>query len=436
MSEEVWAGLNYFWFTFKFDTLTWVAILAAFITSLWSKRRPALLVSAGMLLYLLYILQIGGDFMGGRFLSSVYLAAVIILLVVLFPALSSRQLAAGLAAAGLLSLLASSPPYLLYAKGYQTARWQGVVDERMVYSRTNLIRIDALHEFNRDPQYTLLNKAAYLARGLWRGTLWRLEPEHDWIELGREIRAQAAANGSMQFLPQGANGFTGYYAGPDVYFIHGLALTDGLLARVPPIYNPNWRSGHFMRLILDGYLEVEAGEQQHLADAQLDAYYQKIRTVTHGPLFTAERWQAIWELNTREFADWLPGYADDFRFPGLQSADIEVAPTTEQVVDLAFAGQGSAAQINFAARLQAASLQLTTSAGDNFDLVFLDESGGVLGEVRLLSQQASGQEIHSVNVPDAVIEAGFASIRLEPVRVLNRAADGDYLLYSLLVTDN
>lgn len=435
LGEEVWAGLNYLFFTLKFDPLTWAVILAAWVTALVRKERQALLIGAGTLLYALYILQIGGDFMGGRFLSTAYLAAVILLLKFLFPTLTAGWVWAGLTAAVGVSLMASSPPYFLYAKGYHTARWNGVVDERMVYSDTNLLRINDLYTFNSDPQYTLVNKAAYLARGLWRGTLLRLEPEHDWIRLGRQLRAQAAEQGSMLFLPQGANGFTGYYAGPQVYFIHGLALTDGLLARVPPRYNPNWRSGHFMRLIPEGYLEVEAGSAQHLPDGQLDAYYQAIRLATHGPLFSAERWQAIWALNTRDFEDWLPGYAVRFRFPNLKRVQLDLAPTIEAVVDIRFSGQGSAAQVEFPQLIRVNGMRLAASAGDNFDLVFLGADGAILGQVRLRSRQASGIETYSVEVPGGAVE-GFNAIRVEPLRVYNTPADGQYLLHSLLIPVN
>lgn len=431
-AEEAWAGLNYFYFTLRFDPITWAGILAGLAAAGWSRQPRARLVAAGVLLYLLYILQIGGDFMGGRFLSAAYLASVLLVLVYWLPALKPAQGRLLLAGAFALSLLASSPPYFLYARGYETARWQGVVDERMVYAQTNLLRIDALHTFNTNPQHNWLNKGAYLARMLWRGTGLRLEPENDWIDLGREIRAEAATRQGITYLPQGANGFTGYYAGPQVYFIHGLALTDGLLGRVPPIYNPNWRSGHFMRLQPAGYLEVEAGEMAALPDAALDAYYQKIRLVTHGPLFSAARWQAIWELNTRQFTDWLPNHLTLFRFPHLQHAQLTAAPGLLTQLNLTFAGQGAAAQVEFDQPMRADTLQLNLSGGDNFDAYFLGEGERELGRVRLLAH-TSPQGVFSLQAPRPAVEQGYVALRVVPVRVFNQPADGDYALHSLLI---
>lgn len=428
LGQEVWAGLNYFLFTLKFDPLTWAVIVAAFVTTIWQRHKKALVIVIGMLLYLLYILQIGGDFMGGRFLSAVYLAAVVLLLVYLFPKLRAKQAWGGLVAVVVLSLLASSPPYFLYAKNFQTARWNGAVDERMIYIHTNFLRVDDLYEFNSNPQYNFLNRAAYFARSLWRGTLFRFEAEHDWVDLGRELRAQAEKEGQLT-LPQGANGFTGYYVGPQVYLVHGLALTDGLLARVPPIYNPNWRSGHFMRRIPPGYVEVEAGTQAHLDDAGLDAYYQQIRLVTHGPLFTAARWQAIWNLNTHDFDALLPGYSDYFRFPGLQVVHLHGLPATD-MVDINFGGQGSAAQVEFGQTAHANEISLRASA-DNFELFFLDAEGAELGSIRLLTSHETDIEEFVVQVPKKIAEQGYAAVRLVPIRVLSIEADGAYNFYSL-----
>jgi arabinofuranosyltransferase len=264
---------------------------------------------------------------------------------------------------------------------------------------------------------------------LWRGTLFRFESEHDWVDLGRELRAQAEEEGPLT-LPQGANGFTGYYAGPQVYLVHGLALTDGLLARVPPIYNPNWRSGHFMRRIPGGYVEVEAGTQTNFDDPELDAYYQQIRLATHGPLFTAERWAAIWNLNTHDFADLLPGYSDYFRFPDLQVARLENLPSSTTIVNIEFSGQGSAAQVEFHQLVHAPRLALRASA-DNFNLVFLDAADQPLGSLRLYSVAASGLEDFAVDVPAAIAEQGYAALRLVPIRVLYDEADGEYSFYSL-----
>ena len=436
LAQEVWAGLNYFLFTLFFDPITWLVILAALALLLWQRQAQGSAVAIGVLLYLGYVLLMGGDFMGGRYLSASYLAAAILLLVYLVPKLKLRKHWLVIPALLLVSLLASSPPYTLYAKGFQTARWNGVVDERMVYYTTNFIRIEDFHAFNADPKHGLLNQAAYLARSLWRGRAFRLEAEHDWIDDGKELRVRAEREGKL-YLAQGANGFTGYYAGPDVYIANGLALTDGLLAHVPPIYNPNWRSGHFMRLIPAGYLELEAGLQARLDDAPLDAYYQKLRLLTQGALFSAERWAAIWEVNTRDFDDLVPGAIARFRLPSLQTLSLEAIASDAGIeLNLNFGGQGSAAQVEFLQPMHSAEMELALGAGDNFQLVYLNASGEELCTQVLLSKQAEGIEQQRVNVPESVIRSGFKAIRLEPIRYYYDEADGSYLLAALRLASN
>jgi arabinofuranosyltransferase len=431
LAQEVWASLNYFLFTLKFDPITWVVILAAFVAVLWQREKRGISLTIGIALYLVYILQIGGDFMGGRFLSNAFLAATLLLLVYVLPKIDLKRHWALIPAALALSVIASSPTYFLYAKGFETARWNGVVDERMVYYTTDFFRIEDLYAFNSDPAHNALNKIAFFMRSVFRGTIFRLEAEHDWVDLGRELRAQAAAEGKL-YLPQGANGFTGYYAGPDVYIIHGLAITDGFLARVPPIYNPNWRSGHFMRTIPAGYLEVEAGIQQHLEDPVLDAYYQKIRLVTEGPIFSLERWQVIWELNTHKFEDLLPGYSVKFRFPNMKIVSLDIAQLSGPIeLNVAFSGQGSAVEVEFPETVHSTSLRLNLSAGDNFELEYLDKNGVEIRSQQILSNQNTGIEMHDLEIPAGVSSQGFAAIRILPIRVFYLEADGNYVLSSI-----
>jgi arabinofuranosyltransferase len=425
--QEVWAGLNYYLFTLFFDPITWVVIVAALATAIILREPKARALAIGIGLYLLYILQIGGDFMGGRFLSIAYLASAALLMVYVLPRLTLKKHWLLIPALLLVSLLASSPPYVLYAKGFQTARWNEVVDERMVYHTTNFIRIEDVYAFNSDPTHHVVNDLAFFVRSLLRGTAFRWEGEHDWIELGRELRAEAEAQGGL-FLPQGANGFTGYYAGPQVYIAHGLALTDPLLARMPPIHDPNWRSGHFMRVIPPGYVELEAGLVEHLDDPALDAYYQKLRLVTQGPLFSAERWAAIWELNTRDLQDFAPQLITPLRFPRLQLASI--TGTGAHQLDLTFSGQGSAAQVDFATPSYSATLQLGISA-DNFELFYLNEDGEIVGSHAVYAHDAEDGVLVSVDVPVGIAQRGYAGIRLVPVRVFYIQADLDYALYSL-----
>jgi arabinofuranosyltransferase len=404
---------------------------------IWSKETRGITLALGIGLYLLYVVQVGGDFMGGRFFSAAYLAAVVLLLVYLFPRLvpSKHWPLAVLAFA--ISLLAVCPPYILYPKDFKKTRWPIVstVDERMEYSFTNFMRIDDLYAFNTNPEYHWLNRVAFLVRSVYRGTIFRTNFEHDWFKQGEEFRAIAQEEGKL-YTNEGANGFTGYAAGPDVHIIQALALTDGFLSRLPPIYYQDWRSGHFHRLIPDGYLEAERGDLPGLPDPALDAYYQKIKLVTHGELFTRQRWQAIWELNTHSFTDLLPDYEVEFRFPDLTYAEGEGLERIHTPAPIAFNGiRGVGLQVELPAESHSTSLEIGLSGDDNFDLYYLDANGAILASQKLISQGEGFFTNYQLEIPAPASEQGFVAIRVLPGRIRHGLTDRTFALSFLELND-
>lgn len=429
--EAFWTGLDYLAFTAKFDPITWVVILAAIGVVVWRKEKRGVAIALGIALYLLYVVQVGGDFMGGRFFSAAYLAAVVLLLVYLFPKLKPTKHWPLVLLAFITSLLAASPPYFLYPRDFQKTRWPAItnVDERMEYYSTNFLRIEDFYAFNSNSEYNLLNKVAYLVRSLYRGTAFRTNLEHDWYELGEELREHAQREGKL-YPSKGANGFTGFAAGPDVHIIQRLALTDGFLSRLPPLYYADWRSGHFQRLIPDGYLEAERGDITHLPDPALDAYYQKIKLVTHGELFTRERWQEIWELNTRNFDELLPGYEESFRFPDMTY--IEADELIESGAPVSFNGaRGIGLQIEFSPVSYATSMEIGLSGGDDFTIYYLDSVGNILASHKLISESEGDFETYHLEIPARARETGVAALRVLPGRIRHGLTDEEFAIQFL-----
>lgn len=82
----------------------------------------------------------------------------------------------------------------------------------------------------------------------------------------------------------------------------------GLLARLPVSDLKEWRIGHFRRNIPDGYAEtIENGENQ-ITDPNLAAYYDRLHLIISGDLWSAERWSAIWKMNTGQYNYLLDAY--------------------------------------------------------------------------------------------------------------------------------
>jgi arabinofuranosyltransferase len=253
--------------TLRRDPLTIVVIAAGLALVLARGDRARRLWAVGVLLYLAYVVRIGGDFMMGRFLVAP-LVAVVALAAALLPGGRRGWLVPAALAAG---LLAPRNPVLAPVMPPFETWFRGVADERGYY---------------------------YPGTGL----LARLRPgfvEHEYITAGRQARAIMEKQGEA-FQAVECIGFYGYYAGPRIHVIDVMALADPFLARLPvrtPGDPRSWRIGHFERALPPGYRETIAGGRNVIADPALARLYDDVRLVTTGPLSGRERWGAIVRLN-------------------------------------------------------------------------------------------------------------------------------------------
>jgi arabinofuranosyltransferase len=92
-------------------------------------------------------------------------------------------------------------------------------------------------------------------------------------------------------------GFARLAVSESTHIVDNLALTDPLLARLPTVYNANWRIGHLPRAIPDGYLETLETGVNVIKDKQLAEYYDYLREIISGKLFSAKRWKHIVNMN-------------------------------------------------------------------------------------------------------------------------------------------
>ena len=81
----------------------------------------------------------------------------------------------------------------------------------------------------------------------------------------------------------GLMGVSGIDSGPLVHLLDTCALADPLLARLPAVYNNEWRIGHFRRMIPDGYRESLEGRDNRLTDPALRRYYDDLRLAIASP---------------------------------------------------------------------------------------------------------------------------------------------------------
>jgi arabinofuranosyltransferase len=291
---KVERGIEYLANSLRWDGAAYGMAIAAGILAVRRRSKPAMAVMAGVVLYIAGVVV---NFASATHMSGRLLALALFISIVMFVRLlEGRGYGAGIAAA-LVAFVAWSPvsaPKL--GTGYYRAYPQ--------------------NENYIDTKWYVYNEGAALLH--WRPGL-RM-PDHDWYRAGEAMRASP----QRVFVggPAGvAIGYAGFAAGPDKFIIDRVGLSDPLLARLPA-YTPTrrmlFKSGHFQRFIPEGYVESVERDIDAIANPGLAKYYAAIRNITRGPLFRADRFRDIVNMNLGRYDGWLAHPAS----PG----DIPAAP--------------------------------------------------------------------------------------------------------------
>lgn len=237
------------------DPITLASIALALLVPVLTKQWKLLPIVVGILLLLGQVVNVGGDFMSGRFLSAPFFAATIVL----------SQLSWSNYKIGLLSLLTfvslgglATTPTILSGQDYQN-----------FYSHHGILDIRG---------------RMYYKTGLWR-------PEPEVEKRTNVMRGKALRATHEKVVISKAIGYTGFYAGPSVYIIDKVALSDPFLARLPA--KRPWAIAHFERVLPRGYLESVQQGKNLVEDKNLAELYDQVLLVTRGNLFDLNRWRAI-----------------------------------------------------------------------------------------------------------------------------------------------
>ena len=272
-------GAGYFRRTFWTDPATLPVMAMGAIAALASRRRDWPL-ALGIVLNAFYVLWIGGDFMAGRFFTAAFVMSVCVL--ARAPIVERR--AGGLAVAGavlLLGLLAPWEPALFSGYGFSRAN-NLLHGDPGVEPRDKMAYINAHGVMDERRWY-------YESSGLLKSRPGQPRPDNPMVFDGMELRDRG-----RQVVVRDGIGFTGYFAGPEVHIVDQFALSDPLLARLPA--NRDSRTGHFLRDIPAGYLETLESGSNRLADPDVSAFYDRLRLVIGGPLWSLDRMSAIGPL--------------------------------------------------------------------------------------------------------------------------------------------
>jgi len=258
-------GFVYVLDSIALDPVTLMTIGGAVVATCATGARRDLPIALGILLSVVYVVGVGGDFMSGRFFAAP-LACSVMLLVRRRDWGVEPMLTLAVVLLAVVAAIGSHESSLL-TNGrlrHDFTDRDGVVDERRVYYPfSGLMSVE-----RQDGPLT-----------------------HPWAQHGRDVLASGE-----RVSAYAADGFFGFTLGPAVYALDPYALGDALLAHLPA--ETDWRPGHFGRRIPDGYEATLASGVNQIAEPPIHEFYDRLQTVTRGPIWSWRRMREIWRFNT------------------------------------------------------------------------------------------------------------------------------------------
>ncbi len=260
LSESFAAAEPYFADLIKYDAVTALVIVVAILRGLLQAKWQMRALAFGLALYMLYLGSAGGDYMGGRLFSTPFVLAVAML------ALNARL-----------------------RWWWTAALWFALTIGLGMY------RGWMVWDVHPHAQARMLSQHAWM----YPFTGWQSQQRYvdfhnmPWGEQGLKARSE-----KHLVVAKCAVGLYGFSAGPGVFVVDPLAITDGFLSRLPskkPAY-----PGHYERAFPEGYIETVTSGQNQLRDPALKALFEKTQLLARAPLLDTTRLQAIWQLNAGE----------------------------------------------------------------------------------------------------------------------------------------
>lgn len=391
--EVILQGGKYFLHAIDRDPLTLVFILIGVVAGLYSSPFGRAL-ACGIVLYLLYTVNIGGDFMEGRFFTAPLLLAAVIVARSALDRAGLLAIAACVAALGLTTINTT----LLSNSSYTntTIPANGIADERGVYYQ----------------DVGLLTAQ----KGTFSSPEWSLGDKSVKVMCGRL-------------------GYTSIFSGPSVHFIDNCGLADPLLSHLAANYDPNWRIGHFYRNLPDGYDESIATGENRITDPEMSRYYDSIRLITRGELNSGERFSEIMKINLGEITAPVPPVNAEKQAEPLASKSPEpVEVTLEQVSKPVDGGPWDAPgnvrfehalNIVLNTKIVITDIDISTDGNDIYQVEV--EVGGKFIELGQLQSQSAEQMVRRK------ITLKQATPEVSRIRITALSGDGRYSLGHLIL---
>ena len=262
-------GILYYWFTLLNDAVVLIVPLAYVFMTVVLRKIKYLLVSLGLVLYGIYLLSIGGDFMMGRhFTGMLYISVLSVTMMFnrekdYFDTIRRMRTTFSILVIGLMcwSFTFGSSIGSLYLFGHQYS--SNISDERESY-------------FDTTGFYNNIRSLVKTGRSCWRDT---------WNDESPDLLRKQGFRGDI--LDNAAGILV--YKNSDLYLNDTYCLGDPLMSRLPAVYQTSWRVGHLRRICPEGYRDSVYEDENRIEDEDLHAYYDRIRLITRGEIWSLDR---------------------------------------------------------------------------------------------------------------------------------------------------
>lgn len=269
-SELFAQGMQYWKISSLYDHLMPILIVVGTVVGL--KYKATRLLACGVLLNVLYIFYVGGDYMRGRFFSHLYLISTLML----FFAVAQWKYSWRLGVTAVVGI--SCVVWNFYATFTPITTPLNFIDHVKINETAN--------------ERGIFYRSTSIPAKITGQTTGRPFPDWPFFTEGLALR-----DSSKPWVYITNIGMSGYAAGLDLHIFDRLALADPLMARLPTLPGP-WAPGHFVREMPWGYVEANLDGVSRIYDPDLDKYYQTLRIITRSAdLFTLKRFTAIWQAN-------------------------------------------------------------------------------------------------------------------------------------------
>jgi len=292
--ELIKKGIWYIYYTFLNDAMVLVVPAVFVVFALFTKKWKNIHLALGVLLYGLYIIYIGGDFMMGRHFTVLHIISV----------------------AGIIKMMNDTAASDIYMAGQIKKIFKGVVLIAIVFAVTfvPLIGEQYLVNGNYAPAAAISDERAYYAptTGLFANVRSLIKDGRMCIEdtWNYQSTDEVRQMGWLGTITENSPGILVYY-NSDLYLNDTYCLGDPFLSKLPAIKQETWRVGHLRRKCPEGYRETVMYGENQIENEDLAKYYDIICEITEGPLFSMDRIRTVINWNMHKYDYLLDSYKNE-----------------------------------------------------------------------------------------------------------------------------